>query len=217
MSIRQTKGTLTLLALGMGMLVPILYFGMQIVAAPFYPGYDFLSQTASELGSNHFVYASTFNAGVIVLGIVTLVAAVGCLNALLRLGTNPFLSWLIAAAITANGLSSLWAGLVPLPDPNHGSPSLLIAGMILLPFLFAAALWKRTELRPLKNYLILSIAIVLVNILFRSGVFHVDLDLYAGLIQRIFALAVFAPIGIGAYVLAKSLKKSAGTYRAQVH
>ena len=217
MSIRQTKGNLTLLALSMGMIVPILYYGMQIIAAPFYPGYNFLSQTASELGSSQFTYASTFNVGIIILGIITLIAAVGWLQALLRLGTNPILSWLTTIAVIANGLSSLWAGFVPLPNPNHGGPPPLALGVILLPFLLTAALWKRSDVRPLKIYLILSIGIIVTNMLLMSGTIQVDLNLYRGLIQRIFALAIFGPIGIGAYFLAKSLKESAGTYRAQVH
>jgi hypothetical membrane protein len=206
MRIHPTKTNITLIALIMGMIVPIFYFGLQIAAAPFYPGYNFLSQTASELGSNQSAYASTFNIGIIILGIVTLIAALGCLQALLRLGINPILSWLTAIAIAANGVSSIWAGTFPLPDPKHAGLPIATIGIILFPFLLTAALWKRKDISPVKIYLIISILMILAIIPLMSGAVQIDINLYRGLIQRIFAVATFGPIGIGAYFLAKSLK-----------
>src|SRR4051812_45269148 len=38
-------------ALAFGIAIPFLYFGVQIVAARFYPGYSFLNRDASTLGS----------------------------------------------------------------------------------------------------------------------------------------------------------------------
>jgi len=42
---------LAAVALCIALLTPIFYFGSQIAAAPFYPGYSFMSQAASLLGS----------------------------------------------------------------------------------------------------------------------------------------------------------------------
>jgi hypothetical protein len=208
-SILQTNDKITIASLSLGMMVPIVYFGMQIVAASFYPGYNFLSQTASDLGSNQFVYASIFNVGIFVLGVVTLIAAFGFLRALLRLDTHPILAWLIGLAVAANGISSLWAAYYPLPDPRHGAqpPFLMIA--ILIPVLLAAALWKRHDTRALKVYLIASVLLIIAMIPFVSGMAGVDMRVYRGLVQRVFALALFPAIGIGAYFLTKYVKELA--------
>ena len=55
--------------LGFGIAVPLLYYGVQVVAAPFYSGFSFLSTTASELGSDGSTRPSIFNAGAILVGI----------------------------------------------------------------------------------------------------------------------------------------------------
>ena len=48
---RINRDLLATAALWTGVLIPLLYFGNQFVAATFYPGYSFLSQDASTLGS----------------------------------------------------------------------------------------------------------------------------------------------------------------------
>ena len=97
--------------LGFGIAVPLLYYGVQVVAAPFYSGFSFLSTTASELGSDGSTRPSIFNAGAILVGISSFIAAVGFLRALLKLGANPILAWLTSIAVAATGVSSLWAGI----------------------------------------------------------------------------------------------------------
>ena len=39
------------IALQAGIAVPVLYYGVQLLAAPFYPGYSFITNVASDLGS----------------------------------------------------------------------------------------------------------------------------------------------------------------------
>ena len=41
-----------LASLGFAIAVPLLYYGVQLVAAPFFPDFSVLSTTASELGSD---------------------------------------------------------------------------------------------------------------------------------------------------------------------
>jgi hypothetical protein len=138
----KMREDLTITALQMGMAVPLLYFGTQLVAAPFFPAYSFLSMPASLLGSDQAIYPMIFNTGAIITGIATLIASVGFLRALHQLKAGPILAWLTTIAIALNGLGSLWAGFIPLPNPRHGSnPSAL--GIFLLPTLLAVTLWKR--------------------------------------------------------------------------
>ena len=81
-------------ALGCGIMVPMLYFGNQLLAAPFFPNYSFLSMDASLLGSDLAIYPAIFNIGAIITGIATIIASVGFLLALQQLATNPLLTWL---------------------------------------------------------------------------------------------------------------------------
>jgi hypothetical protein len=203
----QTRDKLILGSLWLGIFVPIIYFGMQIVAAIFYPGYSFLSQTASELGSSRFAYAAVFNIGIFILGIVTLVAALGYLGALHRLNINPILTWLIALAVAANGAADLWAATYSLPDPRHGAQPPYLNLVILMPVLLAIALWRRPNTGPLRAYLIATMLLVVALVPIVSGAARINLQGYGGLIQRLFALALFPPIGVGAYFLRKSIKR----------
>jgi hypothetical protein len=215
----DTKEKLTLFALRMGMAVPFLYFGIQIVAAPFYPQYSFLSQDASTLGSDGSSFPSIFNIGSIITGIFTWVASWGFLRALQRLDVNPILAWLTSIAIFLNGLGSLWAGFIPLPDPRHGSNPFVI-GVFLLPALLAITLWKQSDARLIKTYLVVTNLLFVALIPIMSGLiqrlsimaglnilgYQSFLNNYQGLLQRIAALIFFPPIGIGAYFLAKRIK-----------
>jgi hypothetical membrane protein len=210
--LRKDKFTLALL--GFGIAVPVLYYGIQLIAAPFFPGFSFLGTTASELGSDRSTRPMVFNAGVILTGIAALLASVGFLRAFRPLGTNPILAWLVAVAVGVTGLTSLWAGIFPLPDPRHGGHPSLLIGMLLVPFVLAAALWRLGVSRALKVYCAATIALLLVMVPVMSGMTSLDTRAYSGLFQRIFALTVFLPIGVGAYVLASrinALPSSLGT------
>jgi hypothetical membrane protein len=225
MSTVQTKEKAIVVALGMGVAVPFLYFGIQVVAAPFYPGYSFLNRDASTLGSDGSSCPAIFNVGAILVGIVTLIASWGFLRAFQRLGTNPILTWLATLALISSGLASINAGLFPLPDPRHteGLFALLGMGTFLLPILLPAALWKLRDARLLKIIFVVNWLVILALIPIVSGLIQIIsvkagvelqsyqsfLNNYHGLIQRIVALAVFLPIGAGAYFLANRMKGSA--------
>src|SRR5215204_5417311 len=144
-----------LFALGSGMVVPILYFGTQLLAAPFFPGYSFLSMVASLLGSDLAIYPAIFNIGAIITGIATITASVGFLLALQQLGIKPLLTWLTSFAILLNGLGSLWAGFFSMPDPRHGSNPFTV-GIFIFPILFTFAVWKLGNARPIRTYLLIT-------------------------------------------------------------
>src|ERR1039458_10531164 len=93
-----SQDRLTSVALGFGIAVPFLYFGSQIVAALCYPGYSFLSQSASQLGSDLARYPAVFNIGAIVTGFATLIASWGFLRGLNSVGTPRALIWEIGRA-----------------------------------------------------------------------------------------------------------------------
>jgi len=192
-------------ALGSGIVVPFLYFGTQILAAAFFPGYSFLSMVASLLGSDLAIYPAIFNTGAIITGIATIIASVGFLIALPHAGTNRFLTWLTSLAVLLNGIGSLWAGFFPMPDPRHGSNPFTV-GVFLFPILLTLALWKHSNARPIKIYLIITNLLFIVLIPIMSGVSGINTQGYQGLLQRIAALVFFVPISVGSYFLIKHTK-----------
>ena len=196
---------LTLFALGLGVTVPWLYFGIQFVAAPFFPGYSFFSMDASTLGSELALYPFIFNVGAIITGVVTLVASLGFLRGLVRLGIHPVLAGLVSLAVLLNGLGSLWAGFIPLPDPRHGANPFAI-GIFLFPPLLTAAIWKRKDAHTLKVYLIITHLLFIALIPVMSGVIGIDTQSYQGLLQRVAALIFYPPVGAGATYLLNRIK-----------
>ena len=212
---KSMKKKVLVFALGSGILVPILYFGTQLLVAPFFPGYSFLSMAASLLGSDLAIYPAIFNIGAIITGIATIIASVGFLLALQHLGTNPFLTWLTSIAVLLNGLGSLWAGFFPMPDPRHDSNPFAV-GIFLFPILLTFALWNRSNARPIKIYLIITNLLFIALIPIMSGVSGINTQGYQGLLQRIAVLVFFVPISVGSYFLiqrAKNLSFSEGAKR----
>ena len=200
MNALSTKERLTRVALGMGIAVPLLYFGVQFIAAPFYPGYSFLRQPASMLGSDLSTHPAILNVGAVITGVITLIASLGFLCALRLIGTHPVIAWLTCLALVSSGLSSIWAGVFHMPDPRHNSGPLGI-GTFLLPVLFAAAFWKLKDARMLRLYLFVNLLLMVALVPIMSGAAGIDMSNYGGLLQRIAALTLFPPIGVVALFL----------------
>jgi hypothetical protein len=213
---------LSLLALGLGMAIPILYFGIQIAAAPFYPGYSFLSRDASSLGSDRSSFPAIFNVGSLILGLLGLIASWGFFSSLRRLGVSPLFGLLASLAVAAFGLGSINAFLFPLPDPRHTSGVLAVLGgfLLSLPFLLPIALWKLPDARAIKIYFAANIAAIVGLIPIIGGLVqrwsvmaHVEmprfqnfLNNYQGLLQRIAAVVLIVPIGVSALFLARRIR-----------
>src|SRR5580704_701549 len=220
----KRKGTTiwVTLALGMGIAVPFLYFGVQFAAAPFYPGYSFLSRDASTLGSPGSSLPAVFNIGAISVGILFFIAAWGFLRAFRFLGVRDFLAWPTVLAMLSGGLGSLSAGLFPLPDPRHAAGALASCGVgiFLLPFLLPLAMWKLLHRGPVAKYFIANIIAlaalfpIMSGLVQRLGImsgvgmlwYQTLLNNSQGLLQRIFALIVFVPIAVSAFSLSRLLR-----------
>jgi hypothetical membrane protein len=206
MAANRTRDPLTFLLLGLAVLIPFIYYGIQIYAASFNPGYSFIHQVASELGSTRAARPAIFNVGIMLQGIVTLAASFGFLRAMTRLGINPTLSFLTFLAIAINGVQMLWAGYFPLPDRRHAGHTLFIFAATLLPILLTAALWKSSR-PPLKTYFIATLILLLAMIPIMSGISGLDTSNLRGLQQRIYTLTVFPPIAVAAIALANRYRK----------
>jgi hypothetical membrane protein len=206
---RNRLDSLTDAALWIAFIVPFAYFGAQLVAAPFYPGYDFFRQVASELGSGSAPRPWILNTGLFIVGGATVIGSVGLLLGLRRNGVHPVLAWLAGLVMAVSAVGTLKAGIYPMPDPRHASGGLLGASLMIVPLLLTISLWKDPNAKSVRLYLICSLLLVVCCIPFVSGAIQINLDGYRGLVQRVFALAVFPPIAVVAlYLLRARIRQS---------
>lgn len=189
-------------ALRIGVIVPLLYFGAQFAAIPFYPGYDIVRQSASELGSDRSNRPQVLNIGATITGIAAILASFGLLRGLKQAGTPRLLAWLVCLAVISTGAAAIWAGYYSLPDPRH-NPRAIGAGAFLLPLLFAAALWKPARGSAVKIYLIANLLLFIALIPVMSGAL-MPIDAFRGILQRVAAAVLYLPIGVvSAFLLSR--------------
>lgn len=201
----KSREHLTYAACCVGLLVPLLYFGVQLAALPFAAGYSVWTQTASELGMTTVSTApQVFNVGTMLRGALMLVAAAGFRGALKRMKARPFVTWLTTLSMVCIALNDLGAGLFPLPDARHEGVFLL--GYVFWPPALLAALWRLPGARAFRTYLLLSVALSY-GLLAARGVFG-DAFMPAGLFQRVFALVTVVPIGAAAWFVARAFKQA---------
>jgi hypothetical membrane protein len=213
-------------ALSLGLVLPVLYFGIQLIAAPFYPDYSFLNRDASTLGSAGSKAPWIFNTGALLVGAVEVLVAFAFFTALRRARAGLVLAALYSLALASAAIGSLNAFLHPLPDPRHtsGLLSILGAGPILLTPLSIAVLWRLEARRLAVLVAVLCLAVVPVmtglvqRLSMQAGVefagYQAFLNGYHGLIQRLGALLLFGPIAVIAYVLRRG--EWASSQRARV-
>jgi hypothetical membrane protein len=204
---RTVIRAITRCALASGVAIPVLYYGIQAVAAPFFPGFSFLETTASELGSDRSRCANIFNHGVISLGVLMLFASCGFFEAFRRPGTFPVLGWLAALGIAMTGVQTVGAGYYPLPDPRHAGQPVFLVAMLLLPVVLAIAMWPLSRW-GLKLYFILNLVLLVTMVPLMSAMSGIDTHAYRGGLQRVFALTVFPPIGVAACALLKRTRSA---------
>ena len=185
-------------------LVPIVYFGAQALAAPYFPNYSVFTTTASELGSNLSSRPSILNTGALLTGLLALLGSVGLAMSLPRLGADKIAAFLLAICLASAGLAALWAGLHPLPDPRH-NPGALGAGMFASPFVALWAAWRMQSATLLRLVLSLNAIAFAVLAAIMSGAAGVDLSTIGGLVQKLLAATSF---GSGAIVAGAAVWQS---------
>jgi hypothetical protein len=185
-------------ALMAGIAFPILYFGVQLVLAPFVPGYDFTRDAASQLGAPDSPVAGVFNAGAVLIGAMAMAAGVGQVVRMRRLRVNLLLAFFAGLCVISVGAGTLWAGLVPLPDPAHGaSGPFMLAGVV-----YPAALLIVFRRSPLWRLVFLgALLAVAASAAVMMGLTGIDLVRWEGAVQRPVALALLGPVGLGSLAL----------------
>jgi hypothetical membrane protein len=178
-----------------GIAVPILYFAAVFGGSLLYPGYDHLSQYASELGMADQRSAPFFNSGIAAAGLAAVIGAVGIYRVASREGGRRAWSMAAGVMLALFGAAMVMGGLFAMPDPRHGAYGLGMAAH-LAPAALAIALWPAAGRRRLSWYLIgtaLAMAILLAPMM---GVGGLVTRANVGAFQRVYALALFVWIGV---------------------
>lgn len=187
--------------------VPFLYYGTMLVSAAFYPGYNHVTQYASELGSSEARYPAIFNIGTILTGVVMIAGAAGIYRAAVAAGARRALAGVGAVCLALFGVSLVLGGSFPMPDPRHGGFGLGLA-MLLAPPVLAIALWKRPELRTLAKFLLADAVVMVVLFAIMMGVGALVTRSNVGLFQRAYSLTVFPWVGIVGFALLRRTRES---------
>lgn len=182
-----------------GVVGPLIYVAFALAGQWLAPGYDPAVRMVSELGMADMPSAVLFNSGLVMAGVLTVLAALGLSLEAARRGAA--LSGALAGlAIAVFGASIVIGGLFPLPDERHlawGAGFAIQAA----PLLTLIALRRTGGLAALKVFL--AIVFVAVNgllaVLFGVG----DLvdGTNVGLWQRAYGLAMFPWISVTALTL----------------
>ncbi|MBI4913537.1 MAG: DUF998 domain-containing protein [Acidobacteria bacterium] len=182
------------------MLVPVLYFGVQLAALPFAPTYNLLKQVASELGMSAVSCApALFNLGTMLRAVVMGVAAVGFFFELRRRSVSRGIAVWVGLTMLAIAVNDFGAGIFPLPDRRH--ESVFAAGYLLWPPAILAATWHQPGAGGFKAYVMVNIAFIcgLIGWRIASG----DALALAGLFQRLLGVATVGPIGVASWFLSR--------------
>ncbi len=202
----KTRDQLTHYAIAVGILIPIVYYGAQLIAIPYAKDYNFVRQVASELGmASVSDLPAVFNLGTIFGAVPIWIAAFGFLFGLKRMGARPIATWLTVFGMIAIALSKIEAGMFPLPDPRH--EGIFLIGYPVWSFSFLAAASNLPRSGAFRTYLTVNIALALLMLVARIAFGELFLSPIAGLFQRIFAFVTVVPIGVAAWFLAARFKK----------
>jgi hypothetical membrane protein len=188
--------------------VPILYFGVMLVAASTWPGYSHVTRYVSELGGPEAPFPRIFNFGIMIMGAGCTLSSFGVLSAARRLGGRRVLSVLAALCIALFGVAMVLGGLFPMPDPRHGAFGLGFA-MVFAPLFLALAFAGRPGFGGLVALLAANFALVVFTMTVMMGVGQLVTRANVGLWQRANALAMFPWLGVAGAMLARRLERAA--------
>jgi len=187
-----------------GILIPVVYFGLLLIAPLLYPGFNYVTQYASEMGSADARHPMVFNTAVMLCGVLGLVASFGFFHAVRRLGGNSLLAALTGLTLLLFGIATILSGWFPLPDERHGAYGLGLAFQ-LSPLFLALALWRVRSLRGLRTFLLVVFVVMTFFVAVMMGVGGLVTRANVGLWQRGNALAGFPWLGIAAWRLRREL------------
>lgn len=161
-------------------------------------GYQWVHQLASELGTKGEDSAEVFNAGMMLTGALTLVAAPAYWMSLGPKRAEGFSALGVALTLASSGGATIWAALHPLPGSNH-NPGIWGAGTVLFPATLAWAMRRMAACSGVRIFLWVSFTLAALAL---AGIEAGLANGCAGLVQRAAAFLVYVPVAVGAARLA---------------
>lgn len=201
---------LTSLCLLAAAAMPIIYFGTQVVAASFYPGYSFSQQSESMLGTRFSRHPGIFNAGLMLAGIAAIVGALGLYRSF-RAKNHIVPSLVIGLAVACTGVLCLRSGIFPMPDPRHNSWGFLHYVTIVTPFLMLVGLLRQSHSSGLRAYLVscMTFLVLLGLLISHRGPIS---WLARGTLQRLISVATLVPVGVVGFFFWRELHRGSADY-----
>jgi hypothetical membrane protein len=185
-------------------LLPVFYFGMQLLLAPAFPRYSLLRDAASVLGADWSPVARWFNFLAVIGGLLGMMGAWGAYRVFVTAGGGLVQAMLLPAILAIVAAGSVWAGIFPMPHRLHAmNPS--TPAMFVMPFAALIYTWWAVPLRTLRTPLLVNLAAFLVIMPFMTGLVPIDRDAFGGLLQRLLALTIFLPIGLVGWQLRQAV------------
>lgn len=205
------------LLLKLGALVPLIYYGVLIGGGYMTPGYDHATMYASELGMAGKPAAQIFNYGIIAAGGLAALAGLGVFLGMRTLGANILWALLASVCLIAWGVSFVFGGLHPMPDPLHNGYMLGLA-IIPAPLFMLLGLAGRSDMGGLKSLLMITFLamVVLTLIMFNVGELNLVKTANVGLWQRGYSLAMIPWIGIACLCIDQRLSSKATRSRDEM-
>lgn len=205
------------LLLKLGALVPLIYYGVLFGGGYLTPGYDHMTMYASELGMAGKPAAQLFNYGIIAAGGLAALAGLGVFLGMRTLGAGVIWALLTGLCLIAWGVSFVFGGLHPMPDPLHNGYMMGMA-IIAAPLFMFLGLAGRSDMGGLKGLLIITfLAMVALNvIMFNVGDLNLVKKANVGLWQRGYSLAMIPWIGIACLCIDQRLSAKATRSRDEM-
>ncbi len=193
-------------------LVPVVYFGAQVLAAPYFPNYSILTTSASDLGSDLSSRPGILNIGALFTGVLALLGSAGLAGSLPRVGAGKLAARALALCVASAGAASFWAGWHPLPSPRH-DPGALGIGMFFAPFAAVWVAWRMSAAGRLRWVLSLNAVAFIVLAAIMFGVGRIDLSACGGLMQKLIAVTSFSPSAVIAAIAIRRSRRPADAIR----
>lgn len=124
-------GNQTRTLLAAGYFVPVVYFANLLTVGALTPGFDHAVHMPSELGRDGAPFATLFNTGLIVVAVLSLIAAWGLWVGLRQVGKPWLLAVTTWLCLSASAIALAMAGLYPLPHPLHYGFGMSVAAIFI--------------------------------------------------------------------------------------
>lgn len=175
-----------------GIVAWVIFLLNLFVLAAVTPGYSHITNMVSDLGRIEAPYHKIINAVFILFGLLFLPAGLGFFVSVKRFTGRNNLAITIGILVAMLGVSFIFAGLYPLPDPRHFGYGISIV-QIIIPFFLAWAFWKTQGARSFAFFHLVSFIIIVIMsfVLISIGAGSHGNIPNGGLFQRINMLIVF--------------------------